>query len=498
MEKNQIPELIRKGVPSRIIEEARKLESRGFTAYIVGGAVRDMLLGKTPKDWDLATNALPEQICDIFGVDKEEKSLKTGSFVIETNELQFEITSQRAESEYGDRRHPDKVSFGVDIKEDLRRRDFTVNAMAVDLLTWEFIDPFRGFEDFNRKIINCVGNPRVRFSEDPLRMLRAMRLMGELGFKIDDDCIDFIRNNTGLIEFIPRVKLRDELERILLSEYAKEVASEFTGVMLKIASIITNSANVRDGYSNESGAERERKCESYIKNADEKSLQKTCEIRFSRSERYDEVILQNANAIALSERNFTERLLIIYFGIIDFADDDLHRNLVISLFLTREERKKLQDIARVLHETMKADRVSLKRQLRDYGYETLKTAIGVRLAFALAILSEVGDMIKSNGGRADCVNEYGDLLAKSKKAEVATFEIRQSQKIIDDIIQSGECYSISGLKITGRDLVRIGFRGPQIGEVLSELLELVIIGKIENAEGVLLRKAENLKVMENI
>ncbi len=204
-------------LPEEIKEILGKLEKAGFEAYAVGGCVRDLLLGKKPKDWDITTSALPEQIQKIFpdsfyenkfgtvGVktDAEDESLKV-----------VEITTYRIESKYSDKRHPDEIKFASKIEEDLKRRDFTVNALAMDK-QGGVIDLFHGHSDLENKLIRAVGEPRERFDEDGLRLLRAIRFAVELGFEIEDETFEALKQKAGLIEMIADERIRDELLKII-------------------------------------------------------------------------------------------------------------------------------------------------------------------------------------------------------------------------------------------------------------------------------------------
>jgi len=214
--------LTKNDIPTEVQIVAQKLEKNGFEAFLVGGCVRDLLLNRTPKDWDLTTNAKPEEIQSIFtdtyanndfgtvGVvndDTEDKTLKV-----------VEVTPYRTESGYSDRRRPDKVEFGVSLEEDLKRRDFTVNAIAFSLNGEKLVDLFDGVGDLRKKRLKTVGNPDERFSEDALRMMRAIRLSAELNFAIEADTMASIARNSKLLSHISAERIRDEFLRILDSD----------------------------------------------------------------------------------------------------------------------------------------------------------------------------------------------------------------------------------------------------------------------------------------
>lgn len=206
-------------IPVTIKNIANQLEKSGFEAYLVGGCVRDLLLNRTPKDWDFTTNATPEQIQSIFpdsfcnndygtvGVKNENETNETLQVV--------EITPYRSEEGYSDARRPDKVTFGVSLAEDLARRDFTVNAIAFRITDGELVDLYDGINDLRSKRLKTVGNPDQRFGEDALRMMRAVRLATELGFFIENETINGIVRNAGLLQKIAIERINIEFIRII-------------------------------------------------------------------------------------------------------------------------------------------------------------------------------------------------------------------------------------------------------------------------------------------
>ena len=207
-------------VPSIVLELCKTMHQAGFEAYLVGGCVRDLLLKKEPKDWDITTNAKPEQIQKLFPETFYENDYGTVGVVTESLNPRFkiiEITPYRTESEYSNARHPDTVEFSDNLSDDLRRRDFTVNAIAYEPLEGKLVDEHGGKEDLSRKIIATVGDAHERFSEDALRMLRAVRLSAELDFAIEAKTAEGIAKNAALLEKISRERVRDEFTRIVQS-----------------------------------------------------------------------------------------------------------------------------------------------------------------------------------------------------------------------------------------------------------------------------------------
>jgi poly(A) polymerase/tRNA nucleotidyltransferase (CCA-adding enzyme) len=222
-------------IPKKVRDICVTLNGAGFEAYLVGGCVRDMILGRPPKDWDIATNAKPEEVMKLFKDSVYENDF--GTVIVKTEETlgpdrdgengsdvikAVEVTTYRIEGRYSDKRHPDEVRFAKTIEEDLSRRDFTMNAMAFDPLianrqSLELVDPFFGQEDLKRRSIRTVGNPEDRFNEDALRMMRAVRFAVELDFEVEPNTRRAIEGSAGSLEEIAKERIRDEFEKIIMA-----------------------------------------------------------------------------------------------------------------------------------------------------------------------------------------------------------------------------------------------------------------------------------------
>lgn len=203
-----------RAIPPAVVAICRELGMAGFSAFIVGGAVRDLLRGRPPGDWDVATSARPEEVLALFpgGL---PTGLKYGTVTVIRDGLRVEVTTFRAEEAYEDGRHPERLVFGVSLEEDLARRDFTVNAMAYDPLSGRLVDPHGGRRDLARKIVRTVGDPAVRFREDALRMLRLYRFAATLGMRPDPAAERAIM--PALLGRISPERIRDELAKLLLA-----------------------------------------------------------------------------------------------------------------------------------------------------------------------------------------------------------------------------------------------------------------------------------------
>ncbi len=209
-------------IPKEVSRVTDALEKAGFEAYLVGGCVRDLLLKKKPKDWDITTNAHPEDIQNTFEETFYENTYGTVGVVNDdaTDETLkvIEVTPYRTESKYSNARHPDSVSFSKKLEDDLKRRDFTINAMAYSVSKGQKVDLYKGQDDLSRKVIKTVGNPDERFGEDALRILRAIRLSAELGFAIEKETMEAMSKNAKQLGLISAERIRDEFSRILLSD----------------------------------------------------------------------------------------------------------------------------------------------------------------------------------------------------------------------------------------------------------------------------------------
>lgn len=218
-------------IPVYVKEIAKTLKASGYEAYLVGGSVRDVLMDKAPKDFDITTNALPEQMLAIFPEAKYENIF--GTVIIPVREEAadgekglligvVEATTYRSEQGYSDRRHPDEIRFETELDKDLERRDFTVNALAMDLEDEKIVDLFGGQKDIKQKIIRAVGEPSDRFKEDALRMMRAVRFCSQLGFEMEAKTQRAIVKLAGSIKFVSKERIHDELIKILASDRPSE------------------------------------------------------------------------------------------------------------------------------------------------------------------------------------------------------------------------------------------------------------------------------------
>ena len=205
----------------------KTIEGWGYRAYLVGGCVRDLLLGREPEDWDISSAARPEQIMEIFGAAAFPTGLKHGTVTVKAADGAYEITTFRTDGSYSDGRHPDAVKFAKTIEEDLARRDLTINAMALDS-AGNIVDPFDGAGDLKRRVVRCVGDARERFREDALRILRAVRFASVLDFSVEEATNLAIHSQAELLERIAAERILVEMNKLLCGQRCKEVLLDYS------------------------------------------------------------------------------------------------------------------------------------------------------------------------------------------------------------------------------------------------------------------------------
>lgn len=232
--------------PKYVVSVLSGLEVRGAEAWLVGGCVRDILMGRRPKDWDVCTDAPPETVMEFFP-NSRPTGLKHGTVTVISKGRSVEVTTFRSDGDYLDHRHPENVQFISDLRGDLQRRDFTMNAMAMTR-GGEIFDPYGGKSDIVKKLIRCVGEPDARFAEDALRMLRALRFSAVLGFTIEEDTLSSIKKNAPLTSILAPERIRSELEKTLLSDHpevvGKMIELGLTGELLK-PGVVCNLGRLR-------------------------------------------------------------------------------------------------------------------------------------------------------------------------------------------------------------------------------------------------------------
>jgi len=424
-----------------------RLEFSGYEAYLVGGAVRDMLTGSEPGDTDITTNALPEQIKAVFSdLPVIETGIKHGTVTVVKESTPIEITTYRTEEGYSDGRHPDKVSFTGEITKDLSRRDFTVNSIAYNPRSG-LVDPFSGEKDIERKIIRCVGNPETRFNEDALRILRALRFSSVLGFEIDRETAKALHKFRHLLSNVSAERIYSELGKILCGKNVKSIITEYADVLsIPIPEIGRMIDFDQKNYHHKFDLLRH-------------TAEVTANIPPVKHLRLAALFHDIAKPICQS---FDENSVAHYYKHpsigAHIADD-----IMLRLKADNTTREKVVKLIKWHDTPIEESERIIKRKLRSIGEELLFDLYELQRADTL--------------GLAD---EYHSRLPHFEKLKEMTLKILDQE----------QCFSLKELKINGNDISALGLKGRQIGNVLNFAVEAVIDGVCEN------RKEDLIKLIK--
>lgn len=373
-----------RNIPVFAAKVVGEIEKSGHAAYLVGGCVRDMALQRQPADWDVCTSATAEEVEAIFP-HTVPTGARFGTVTVLTEGGQVEVTTFREDGAYQDARRPETVSFSTRLEDDLKRRDFTINAMAMDL-NGEIIDLYGGLEDISARCIRCVGDPDTRFREDALRMLRGLRFSAQLGFSVESRTMESIRRNAPGAARLSAERIRDEVEKMLLSD-----RPEILDIVVK--------TGLLDGFI-------------LCRSVDFHTLKVIKNLPPAPALRWAAFCLALSSAGAVTD---SEALL-------------------IKLRLDKRTAAEAGRGAARAFEGVEENEISLKRLIGAAGKE------------AAQIAAELSDLT-AGGHRGETVRE---------------------------ILESGDCYTVSQLAIGGKELLAAGYSGAAVGEKLAELLEHVI------------------------
>ncbi len=435
-------------LPQYIQNLISMLECNGFEAYAVGGCVRNALLGIAADDYDITTSAFPEDLLAVFsGMRVVETGIRHGTITVVCDEGNVEITTYRIDGEYTDNRHPDAVKFTRNIHEDLKRRDFTVNAMAYNPRRG-LIDLFGGAEDISKKIIRCVGEPTQRFNEDALRIMRALRFSSVLGFEIDKETSEAIHKNKGLLDNISSERISSELKKLICGN-CEDLLMEYSDVISQIIPEITPCIGFRQN---------------------------------SKYHCYD-VYKHICVSVGAAEKNDIIRLTMLLHDIgkpecYQFYDGHGHfkGHQEVSAAKANKILKRLRfdgntiaevtELIRFHDMPINDDLKGVRRHLFRFGENMYKNLIKVHIADDSAKAAEYRNRIEI----------YNNAV-----------------KVADEIIEKNKCFNIRQLAVNGNDLSEINLKGREIGEMLTFLVESVIDEKCENSKNSLILYAEKYK-----
>jgi tRNA nucleotidyltransferase (CCA-adding enzyme) len=438
--------------PRELFEFAKALEEGGKACFLVGGAVRDYLLGREVSDFDAATDARPEEVVRLYRR-VIPTGIKHGTVTVLWRGLEIEVTTFRTESSYADGRHPDEVSYASTIEEDLSRRDFTINAMAFDLSDKRLLDPHGGREDLSRRLVRAVGDPLERFREDGLRPLRAIRFASQLGFEVESLTLAAIAPSLDRFRLVSAERVRDELMKILLSDAPSRGLRllEETGLLAEISPELSACRGVDQrgmhvfdvldhlyACVDASPPEGALRLAALLHDVAKPAAKAEREGEDPTFYRHEELSAKSAEAL-MRRLRFPKALIDEVAHLIRghmFSYDDSWSDAAVRRFIAR------------------------------VGPEHLSSLFSLRIADGTAII-----------GRSVDPRSLDPLRAR-----------------IDRVIASKEAFGLADLAVKGADLASIGLPpGPKMGMMLKELLETVIDDPALNERGRLLEIAERLK-----
>lgn len=427
------------------------LENAGYEAYAVGGAVRDCLLGKIPSDYDIATNALPYEVKALFPR-TIDTGIKHGTVTVVDNKIGYEVTTYREESGYRDMRRPDSVRYINTVDGDLKRRDFTINAMAYSPKRG-FIDNYGGLEDLQNGVIRCVGIAEERFKEDPLRMLRAVRFSACLGFELEEETARAIRKCAVLIKNISAERILGELNKILLCDRPERFSLLYDTGLLRCI------------------------------------LPELC--KCFRTEQNNKYHVYNVGEHIMEAVKYTPNDLILRWAALlhDIGKPSCASCDANGIYHFYGHHRESARLANDFLHKIRMDRESIREILvlvenHDVRIDSSPAAVkrmmartGEELFLKLLLLQEADNRAKNEKYLEDKLAKLHAVYAQYCR-----------------IIAEGQPYMVSQLQINGRDLIKAGFRtGREIGDVLKLLLEEVVIDPALNTRGYLIKRAQELK-----
>lgn len=436
-------------LPFQICEILERIESAGYAAFVVGGCVRDHLMGMTPHDFDITTSATPKETENIFADCRViETGIKHGTVTVLYKGISTEITTFRVDGEYSDGRHPDSVSFSRDIEDDLSRRDFTMNGIAYNPKLG-FVDPFGGKDDIERGIIRCIGDPDKRFGEDALRVVRALRFSAVLGYPIAEDTAQAMKAHKKDLRKVSVERIFTELKRLLCGKDVRRVLSEFSEVFAAIIPQLGAAIGYDQGSKYHNSTLYEHTARAVEAAPD------TVEMRLA-------MLLHDIGKPAC--RSEDENGECHYYGHSEISarmTDDILRRLKCDNAL----RERVVEIVRYHDIPVETSRKYIKRQLAKHGAEVFEDIMAAHIA---------------------------DDSAKCDFCRDRIPRIREALAISGEIAGEQPCFSVKMLDISGNDLKSIVPPSPLMGEILSKLLEEVVDEKLPNEKSALLKRAAEI------
>lgn len=437
-------------MPEAVKEIIERLESAGYEAFAVGGCVRDAVLGREPADWDITTSALPEEVKNLFSR-TIDTGIQHGTVTVMKDHVGYEVTTYRIDGEYEDARHPKEVSFTVNLIEDLKRRDFTINAMAYNDRAG-LVDAFDGIGDLEKKIIRCVGNPKDRFGEDALRMLRAVRFSAQLGFSIEEETKEAIRELAGNLEKISAERIQVELVKLLTSDHPDYLRTAYeTGI----------TAVVLPEFDACMACEQNHPC--HVGNVGEHTLDALLQVEKDKVLRLTMLFHDFGKPLTHSKN---EDGVSHFYGHAEVSAE-MARDILRRLKFDNDTTDKVKKLVAEHDRFIKNEPNRVRRAVSKVGKDLFPYFLKVRRA---------------------------DILAQNPEmTEERLRELDRLEELYEAILAKEEAVSVKELAVDGKDLIAAGVtQGKQIGEILNDLLELVLEQPEKNTKEDLLAKAEEI------
>ena len=437
-------------LPVNVKKIITTLENAGYEAYAVGGCVRDTLLNKEPDDWDITTSATPEEAKVLFPR-TIDTGIQHGTITVLMGKETYEVTTYRIDGEYEDSRHPKEVIFTSNLLEDLKRRDFTINAMAYNDRSG-IVDAFYGIQDLENKIIRCVGNPTERFTEDALRMMRAVRFGGQLGYEIEPATASAVKELAPTLSRISAERICTELVKLMMSDHPDYLQKAYELGMTKV--FMPEFDDAMETIQNNP---------HHCYNVGEHILHSLTNVRKDKVLRLTMLFHDLGKA---RTRTTDEKGIDHFYGHVEesarIADDIMKR-----LRFDNDTRYKVVKLVKYHDLDMALTPKGVRKAIVKLSPELFPLFIEVQRA---------------------------DYLAQSMyKRDEKEAENKEIQRLYTQILEEQNCVSLKTLAVTGSDLIGAGMKpGKEIGEVLQMLLEEVLEEPCLNTKEALLKKAESI------
>ena len=424
-----------------------RLREAGYTAYAVGGCVRDTLMGKSPKDWDLCTSARPEEMKAVFAGERVlETGLRHGTLTVLIDHEPYEITTYRVDGAYSDHRHPDSVSFVDQVDGDLARRDFTINAMACGV-DGEILDLFAGQADLEAGIIRCVGEPDERFGEDALRIMRALRFASRYDFLIEENTERSIRKLYPTLERVAGERIRVELMGMLEGKGVGRILRAYPEVIVFLLPPLKEEI----GYDQENPHHLYNLWEHTVRAVEEVPADPVLRMT---------MLMHDCGKPA--SRTTDAKGIGHYPGHQVFSAE-MTAPILEKYHFDRATAERILQLIEAHDIPLSPERKIMLRRLNQFGEENLRALFHIHRADRIATGTR-------NPGHA-------------------RERTRELTGALDALLAEQPCYTLKDLAVNGQDLIALGYEGKEIGRGLNRLLDAVMDGKAENARDTLLALA---------